>query len=86
MLSPALSVEVEWEQTLLAVPSPNCGFIRRHSGIKGRLNVTPDYVCPGGIDQARTVDCRPITHVEFDGSLLGVEASFCYLGHMLSWR
>ena len=28
VLSPALSVEVEWEQTLLAVPSANCGSIR----------------------------------------------------------
>ena len=28
VLSPALSVEVEWEQTLLAVPSANGGSIR----------------------------------------------------------
>ena len=28
VLSPARSDEVEWEQTLLAVPSANCGSIR----------------------------------------------------------
>ena len=56
------------------------------SGIKGRLNVTPDYryVCPRCLDQARPIDGRSITQVEVDGTLLDVEASFCYLGNMLS--
>ena len=46
--------------------------------------VTPDYVCPRCLDQARPIDSRPITQVEVDGMLLDVEASFCYLGDMLS--
>ena len=54
------------------------------SDIKGRLNATPDYVCPRCLDQARPIDGRPITQVEVDGRLLDVEASFCYLGDMLS--
>jgi len=32
---------------------------------------------------ARPIDGRPVTHVDVDGSLLDVEASFCYLGGML---
>ena len=57
---------------------------KKFSGIKGRLNVTPAYVCPRCLDQARPIDGRPITQVEADGRLLDVEASFCYLGDMLS--
>ena len=57
---------------------------KKCSGINGRLNVTPDYVCPRCLDQARPIDGRPITQVEVDGTLLNVEASFCYLGDMLS--
>ena len=59
-------------------------FHKKCSGIKGRLNVTPDYVCPRCLDQARPIDGRPIAQVELDGTLLDVEASFCYLGDMLS--
>ena len=57
---------------------------KKCSGIKGRLNVTPDYVCPRCLDQARPIDGRPTTQVEVDGTLLDVEASFCYLRDMLS--
>ena len=57
---------------------------KKCSGIKGRLNVTLDYVCPRCLDQVRPIDGRPITQVEVDGMLLDVEASFCYLGDMLS--
>ena len=56
---------------------------KKCSGIKGRLNVTPDYMCPRCLDQARPIDGRPITQVEVDGTLLIVEASFCYIGDML---
>ena len=52
---------------------------KKCSGIKGRLNV-----CPICLDQARPIDGRPIIQVEVDGTLLDVEASFCYLGDMLS--
>ena len=41
------------------------------------------YVCPRCLDQARPIDGRPITQVEVDGTLLDVEASFCYLSNML---
>ena len=56
---------------------------KKCNGIKGRLNVTPDYVCRRCLDQARPIDGRPITQVEVDGRLFDVEASFCYLGDML---
>ena len=57
---------------------------KKCSGIKGRVNVTPDYVCPRCLDQACPIDGSPITQVESDGTLLDLEASFCYLGHLLS--
>ena len=57
---------------------------KKCSGIKGRLNRTPDYVCPRCLDQACPIDGRPITQEEVDGTLLDVEASICYLGDMLS--
>ena len=41
-------------------------------------------MCPRCHDHARPIDGRPITQVEVDGTLLDVEASFCYLGDMLS--
>ena len=41
-------------------------------------------MCPRCLDQARPIDGRPVTQVEVDGTLLDVEASFCYLGYMLS--
>ena len=31
-----------------------------------------------------SIDGRPVTQVDVDGTLLDVEASFCYLGNMLS--
>ena len=57
---------------------------KKFSGIKDRLYVTPYYVCPRCLDQASPIDGRPVTQVEVDGTLLDVEASFCYLGYMLS--
>ena len=59
-------------------------WVHKCIGIKGKLNSTPDYVCPNCLDQARPIDGRPITQVEVDDTLLDVEASFCYLGDMLS--
>ena len=56
---------------------------KKCSGIKGRLNVTPDCLCPRCLDQAHPIDGRPITQVVVDGTLLDVEASICYLGDML---
>ena len=57
---------------------------KKCSGIKGRLNVTPNYVCPRCLDQACPIDGSPITQVEVDDTLLDMEASFSYLGDMLS--
>ena len=44
----------------------------------------PNYVCPRCQRQAHPIDGRTVTHVDVDGTLLDVEASFCYLGGMLS--
>ena len=56
---------------------------KRCSGISGRLVANPDYICPRCRGMSRPIDGRPITEVEVDGTLLDVEASFCYLGDML---
>ena len=56
---------------------------KKCSGVRGRLAEDPDYVCPRRCDQARTIDNRPVTQVDVDGTLLDVESNFCYLGDML---
>ena len=56
---------------------------KKCSGVRGRLVQDPDYVCPRCCDRARPIDNRPITQVGVDGTLLDVEPSFCYLGHLL---
>ena len=45
--------------------------------------LTRNYVCPRCCGQARPIDGRPVTQVDMDGTLLDVEAHFCYLGDML---
>ena len=40
-------------------------------------------MCTRCLDQARPIDGRPITQVEVGGTLLDMDASFCYLGDML---
>ena len=57
---------------------------KRCSGIQGRLVANPNYVCPRCQGQTRLIDGRPVTQVDVDGTLLDVEASFYYLGDMLS--
>ena len=57
---------------------------KRCSGIQGRIFANPNYVCPSCQGQTRPIDGRPVTQVDVDGTLLDVEASFCYLGDMLS--
>ena len=54
------------------------------SGLQGRLVANPNYVCPRCHGQVCPIDGRPVTQVDVDGTLLDVEASFCYLGDMLS--
>ena len=46
-------------------------------------SANPDYVCPRCRGQTRPIDSRTVTQVDVDGTLLDVEASFCYLGDML---
>ena len=56
---------------------------KKCSGLKGRLTAKPDYVCPRCHDLARPIDGRPVTQVDVDGTMLDVEANFCYLGDMM---
>jgi len=42
-----------------------------------------NYVCPRCLRQACPIDGRTVKKVDVDGTLLDVEASFCYLGYML---
>ena len=53
-------------------------------GIKGKITANPDYVCPRCCDLTRTIEGRPATQVEVDGTQLEVVDSFCYLGDMLN--
>ena len=84
VLSPALSVEVDKAANSISCSQCKLWVHKKCSGIKGRLNVSFDYVCPRCLEQTRPIDGRPITEVEVDGRLLDMEASFCYLGDMLS--
>ena len=40
-------------------------------------------MCPRCLNQACSIDGRPVAQVEVEGTLLAVEANFCYLGNML---
>ena len=51
--------------------------------IQGRIVANPNYVCPRCCGQTRPIDGRPVSQVDVDGTLLDIEASFCYLGDML---
>jgi len=57
---------------------------KRCSGIQGRIVANPNYVCPRCRGQACPIDGKTVKQVHVDGTLLDVEASFCYLGDMLS--
>ena len=57
---------------------------KRCSGIQSRIVANPNYVCRRCQGQTRSIDDRTVTQVDVDGTLLDVEASFCYLGDMLS--
>ena len=54
---------------------------KRYSGIQGRIVENQNYACPRCRGQARPID---VTQVDVDRTLLDIEASFCYLGDMLS--
>ena len=53
------------------------------SGITKRLFEDPNYICPRCKGEARPIDGRTVTEVDVDGTMLEMEATFCYLGYML---
>ena len=57
---------------------------KRCSGIQGRIVANLNYVCPRCRGQTCPINGKPVTQVDVDGTLLDVEASFCYLGDILS--
>ena len=57
---------------------------KKCSGIQGRIVANPNYVCQRCRGQTRPIDGKTVSHVDVDVTLLDVEASFCYLGDMLS--
>ena len=52
------------------------------SGLK-RVVADPNYVCRRCKGEARPIDGRTVTEVDINGTMLDVEATFCYLGDML---
>ena len=56
---------------------------KRCSGITGRLVTNPNYVCRRCIDKAWPIIDRTVTEVEVDGTMLDVEATFCFLSDIL---
>jgi len=64
--------------------SESSGCIRGAVVSRAELLLNPNYVCPRCCGQTRSIDGRPVTQVDEDGTLLDVEASFCYLGDMCS--
>ena len=57
---------------------------KKCSGLTGRLVADPEFVCQRCRGVACPIDGRPVTHVDVDGTQLDVEATFCYLGDMLT--
>ena len=57
---------------------------KKCSGIPGRLVINPNFVCKRCSGDARPIDGRPVTSIVVDGSTLDCDATFCYLGDMLS--
>ena len=56
---------------------------KRYSGITGRLVTNPNYVCRRCIDKAWPIIDRTVAEVDVDGTMLDVEATFCYLGDIM---
>ena len=53
------------------------------SGITKQLVRDPNYICPRCKGESWPIDGRTVTEVDVDGTMLDVEATFCYLGDML---
>ena len=56
---------------------------KKCSGITKWLLVNSNYVCRKCKGGARLINCRTVTEVDVDGTMLDVEATFCYLGDIL---
>ena len=53
------------------------------SGIIKQLVKDPNYKCPRCKGESWPIDVQTVTEVDVDGTILAVEATFCYLGDML---
>ena len=56
---------------------------KRCSGITKQLVADPNYICPRCKGEFRPIDGQTMTEVDVNGTMLDVEATFCYLGDML---
>ena len=82
--TPVLSAWVVLAETLSCAHSVCCGSIRSAAlVIKIKLVADPNYICPRCKDESWPIDGRIMTEVDVDGTMLDVEATFCYLGDML---
>ena len=57
---------------------------KKSSGLTDRLVADPEFVCQRCQGVACPIDGCLVTHVDVDGTQLDVEATFCYLGDMIS--
>ena len=64
----------------------NIWIHKKCSGILGPLVANPNYICTRCHGSARSVNGRSVSPVDVDGTMLDVEANFCYLGDMLNAR
>ena len=56
---------------------------KTRSGITKWLVEDPNYICPRCKGESWSIDSQTVTEVDVDGTMIGVEATFCYLGDML---
>jgi hypothetical protein len=56
---------------------------KKCSDVRGRLVVNPHNISPRCSGKASSIDGKPVTEVDVDGTLIDVEAHFSYLGDML---
>ena len=56
---------------------------KTYSGITKLLVEDWNYICPRCKGESRPIDGRIVTEVDVNGTMLDVEATFCYLGDML---
>ena len=68
-----------------SIPGSQCmlRFHKMYSGITKRLVEDPNYICPRCKGESWPTDGGTMTEVDVDGTMLDVEATFCYLCDML---